>query len=126
MKRVDPKECIRQDVPLYCFRLDPETGELTRYEVWNYYTVTNFYSNKKAYKFRGQIGANTYDKYTVKFEDLNRFAWFKLFTFDPDMDKARQLILADLDERIETAYREAHKWFSVRDLMLKGEPECTT
>ena len=92
--------------PLYCFRLDFETGKVTRYTIDNYvYRDTGYSHYHHVYSFKADIGSSQYH-YDVRDEIIDRFVSQKIFSFNPDMRSAIEIIEETLTNKSEKAKRE--------------------
>lgn len=92
-------------VPLYCFKLDEFTGEITRIVIENFHTVhpSKYIPDRVNYTFR--IGKTTYD---VHGSNIDKFINWKVYSFTDDIDKAKNIMYESLKARY-----------------IKAEMECT-
>lgn len=73
---------------LYCFRLDEDTGVITRYEITEYHEVKYGYRNGKSYlKFNANIGGGK-AVYTVNARNIDSVFQLKVYSFEDSLEKA--------------------------------------
>lgn len=87
---------------LYCFKLDPDTGEVKRYEIKDYHVKKRMWATpKEEICFKENLGTRTDYHYALKPNKLNRFVHEKVFTFDPDYGHAIGIIIDTLKQDVE-------------------------
>lgn len=85
--------------PLYCFRVNPNTGEITKIVIPEYTEVRNQYTPRIIYKFTNCI--NKEGKiYRIVDNKINRFVGMKVFTFNENTDNAYKIIKDTLANKI--------------------------
>lgn len=87
--------------PLYRFKLDEETGEITRLEITDYDLFR--WSNGEEY-YRWQILSNGHYCYIKK--DMDRYKSKRLYSFNPDIEHAREIIKQAINEKRCAAHEE--------------------
>ena len=87
--------------PLYRFKLDEETGEITRLEITDY--ALSHWNNGEQY-YRWQIMSNVHYCYLKK--DMDRYKCKRLYTFNPDFEHAREIIKQFISEKRCAAHEE--------------------
>ena len=93
--------------PLYYFRLNQDTGELTRTEITDYEekNTTNYtYGSRHYYRWKNIVYMYCYDN------DLNKFKHNHLYSFDGDFVRAYKIVQDALLEKMEDAERKYRKW----------------
>lgn len=91
----------------YCFRLNKETGEITRLEIkdykfdaWKGYPV-----RRRCYMFK--VNSNRYCAYEDEFD---RFKNDRVYSFNGSMEHAVQIIYKHLEEKRNAAEKEYKKF----------------
>jgi hypothetical protein len=102
--------------PLYCFRLNDVTGEITKYIITDY--EHREYGYRKFYKFTADLGCRDY-VYIVREQNINKFVSNKVFTFNPNVKDAMVKILNTIKNKKNTAEREANRCSKMMDLISK-------
>lgn len=87
--------------PLYRFKLNYETGEVTRLEITEYDLCQ--WANGEQY-YRWQIMSNVHYCYIKR--DLDKFKSKRLYSFNPDMENAREVIKQFISEKRCAAHEE--------------------
>ena len=95
---------------LYCFKYDKENGKLTKIEISEYATRVNKYTDRKTYYFNKPRINKSSGLYQVPEEKIDRFVSDKVFTFNPDVENAKQIIYSTLEEKRNKAELEYHKY----------------
>ena len=99
--------------PLYRFKLNYETGEVTRLEITEYDLCQ--WSNGEQY-YRWQIMSNVHYCYINR--DLDKYKSKRLYSFNPDFEHAREII----KENISAKRCEAHEeYLRTTELLEKIE-----
>lgn len=102
------------DKPLYCFRLDKETGKITRYTIEDYEDIeVSTYTHRRIFKFVEKLGAKNDYRYTIKHELLDRFVTDKVFTFNPDIDRAYGIINYTIKEKLDKSQTFIDKYTEI-------------
>ena len=104
-------------VPLYCFKLDEFTGEITRIVIENFHTVhpSKYIPDRVNYTFR--IGKTTYD---VHGSNIDKFINWKVYSFTDDIDKAKNIMFEDIKMRYFKAERDAERYATVLVNLKEG------
>lgn len=108
---------------LYCFKLDPVTGVVTRYEVSGAEWTLNRHAwsrGRDEYVFYTDIGTSSRYRYSVQQRNLDRFVSNKLYTFNPDRNAALNIINKALGDKLSQAQREVSKYDMIISLFQKG------
>lgn len=97
--------------PLYCFRLYPEIGEITCLKITNYSTVT-------LCEFTGRYCFEYVDPTTkylnrVRPENIDKLVHNKVYSFDPDIDHAKEIINNAILDKLNAAQAEKEKWLEI-------------
>lgn len=95
--------------PLYCFKLDTETGEIEK-RVITSYTSKKFNDNKEFYSY--QRRGNVYHCYV---KDLDRFKNDHVYSFEDNYEKAKASILKALDVKRLKAHNDYLKYTQVKN-----------
>lgn len=89
-----------QDKPLYCFKVNPETGQITKITIPRYnIKKPSHYTSRLIYVF-GNCISNDGKTYRITSDKLDRFVGNKLFTFNGSSDDAYKFILETINEQI--------------------------
>ncbi len=107
--------------PLYCFKLNEETGEIRQFKITEYEIGRAHWSNKQSY-YRFKINGATFYCYE---NDLNRFKHSHVYSHSPSLDHAKSIIITEVKKRRAKARREYKKWDNAFK-GLCGEPVETT
>lgn len=94
---------------IYCYRYNEETGEIKKYVIEDYTIIKNKYTGNKTYKFRKRLGTKTLTTTYLSENQLNRFVWNKVFTFEENDKKAKLTILIEIRKRIDEAEEKLRK-----------------
>lgn len=89
---------------LYRFKLDPDTGEITVNEITNYDTKENSSYRGSYYKYRGNSVYNY-----VKFSNIDRMFCNQVYTFNPNPEHAKQIVLDALYNKVEQSKKQYEK-----------------
>ena len=92
---------------LYCFKFDPDTGKITKYTIEEYKIVINRFTDRRTFYFNGYHAGRTEKHSQLKEEKLERFTTNCVWTFNPDLKHAIDIMTATLEEKA----CEAHKTF---------------
>ncbi len=102
---------------LYCFKYDKENGKLTKIEIPEYGTSVNRFTERKTYYFNKPRINKSSGLYQVKEEKIDRFVSDKIFTFNPDVENAKEIIYSTLLKKRDKAYDEFHKYDGMVDII---------
>ena len=91
--------------PLYCFRLNEETGEITKHKITEYETCKRGY--REVYFYR----LDSKQKYEVYKSNLDKLIHGKYHTFDGNDEKAIKRILDILEAKRDKANDEYNRWY---------------
>lgn len=105
--------------PLYCYKYNIATQELTEICIEHYKTVTNTFTGRSTYSWTEPKVNKSYTHESVPDTKLDRFVNGKVFTFKHDEDYVLDLILNDIGERLYAAEEEHRKWAYAHTLMLE-------
>lgn len=86
--------------PLYCFRLHKDTGEIEKREITEY--SKRMWDNRREY-FKYQRKGNIYFAYR---EDFDRYKNDRVYSFDDDAEKAKEIILRALEVKCVKAQND--------------------
>lgn len=89
---------------LYRFKLDPDTGEITINEITNYVIVKDSPYRDPYYCYRGK-SVNNY----VKFSNIDRMFCNQVYTFEPNPEHAKQIMLDALYDKAEQLKKQYEK-----------------
>ncbi len=93
--------------PLYCFHLNEATGQLRKFEITDYVIKWFGYGVKhQCYSFMLALNERSPYKYNIKTSNLDRYVGQKLFTFDPDINNAIEVIVKTLEKKSLSAKSE--------------------
>lgn len=108
---------------LYCFKYDKENGKLTKIEIPEYKIITNRFTDKKIYYFEKPKINKSDSHYQTPEEKLDRFVNDKIFTFNPDEQRVKRIILNTICCKRDKAKIEYHKYQNEVEKFLKTFPE---
>lgn len=86
-------------LPIYCFKLDAETFELTRIEITDYETI-KCNSRRHIYKWEKPKINRCEKRFYLNPEKIDRFVNNKVFTFNPDREHAWYIIESTLETKL--------------------------
>ena len=91
-----------ENIPLYCFRINEETGEITSYELTDYKKILKCsYTNQHEFRFDGRnVGGKIKNITVLREENIGRFVNGKVFLYENDIDKARSIALQEIKDRL--------------------------
>lgn len=91
---------------LYCFRLDEDTGAITRYEITEYHEI---YRNGKSYlRVNANIGGGK-AFYTVNTRNIDSVFQLKVYSFEDNLEKAVSKFKAYYKHKKHLAEKEIEK-----------------
>lgn len=108
---------------LYCFKLNMVTGEITRTEINSYHTNMDRYNQKYVYGFKMNFGTKYDYHYRIKEDKLDHFSHDKIFSFDPDIKKAKNIMYVSLKEKQKKAYITEKKLATLTHAILVRNKE---
>lgn len=108
---------------LYCFKYDKENGKLTKIEIPEYKIITNRFTDRKNYCFEKPKINKSYSHYEIPEEKLDRFVSDKLFTFNPDVQRVKRIILNTICCKRDKTKAEYHKYQNEVEKFLETFPE---
>ncbi len=93
---------------LYCFKLDPGTGHISKSEIKDYETmpVSKWVDNGNKYRYKNHRGALT-DAYE---RNLNQMVHYKVYSFNDDIDAAKTIMQGEIENRIKNLFHELEKY----------------
>ena len=95
---------------LYCFKVDDATGDMEKYEITDYeYLDTGNYQYRPVYRFMS-VFSSYKCKYSVRVKNIDKYVSHKLFTFNPDTNRAVSLIRKELKRKADAARREMRRY----------------
>ncbi len=112
-----------KDRQLYCFKYNEETGEITRIEIPEYTLETHYWTGKKTYCFDKPKINKSYSHETIAEGKLDRYVTGKVFTFNPNIQYAKRIILETLTAKYYKAEAERLKLRDAVGEFLKANPE---
>jgi hypothetical protein len=90
-----------ENKPIYCFKLDNETFELTRIEITDYKIHRLNEYGRFRYKWENPK-INKCDRYYyLEPKKMDRFVNYKVFTLNPDAQNALNIIKATLEKQLD-------------------------
>lgn len=90
-----------QDKPLYCFKVNPETGQIKKITIPRYnIKKPSHYTSRLIYIF-GNCISNDGKTYRITSDKLDRFVGNKLFTFNGSILDAREVITDTLLDQLD-------------------------
>ena len=101
---------------LYRFRLNKETGKIDTFKITEYSVVGGVYS-RKCYRYHGPSCTNFVD-----FKNIDKMFCNQVYTFNPDINAARQIMLDTLNDKADMLRKE---YDTIRDILEKMEEEVT-
>lgn len=100
--------------PLYCFKLNEESGLITKCTIPEYEKVqVSKWTGRTEYRFKTSIWAGTKTQYICREENIDYFVNGKLYTFNPDRKRATALIRSYINQRCDKHYTEYKRWQEV-------------
>ena len=105
---------------LYCFKVNPEDGEIKKITIPEYTVKNNSpYTSRKTYTFNNNI--NSEGKfYYLSSEKIDRYVSNKLFTFDSSMIDAVTEIINTLETKSEKLRDDLRKNESILAMVKRG------
>lgn len=100
---------------LYCFKYDKENGKLTKIEIPEYGISVNKFTERKTYYFNKPRINKSSGLYQVQEEKIDRFVSDKVFTFNPDVENVKRIILNTICCKRNKAYDEYIKYSEMVD-----------
>lgn len=103
--------------PLYCFKLDEQTGEITRLVIENYskYQPSPFVPSRVFYTFV----INNY-RHDLNSKNLDRCVNWRYYTFEDNLDKVKQEFISDLRNKITKAKKDLFRYSNAYENILGG------
>ena len=97
-------------IPLYCFKLDKDTGIITRETIEEYHTVhpSMYIPSRVIYKYK-----NRQNGCDIHGENLDKFVNWKVYSFNSDTERAKKIILENLIMRHTKAQYDAMRFSDV-------------
>lgn len=109
------------DKPFYCFKLDPDTYEIEKFTINEYWVYTNIFTKHKTYSFDAPPHITKYDKhYSIRDNKFNRFVSGKVFTFNGDIESAIDIIHLDMVLKYDKALIEVQKCETMLDKFMEA------
>jgi len=105
--------------PLYCYKYDMATQELTEICITHYNTKTNTFTGRSTYTWDDPKVNKSYTHESVPDTKLDRFVNGKVFTFTQGEDHALDIILDDISRRHHIASEEYRKWSYAHTMILE-------
>lgn len=112
-----------KNTPLYCFRIDEETGDITSYTLTDYSKrCISSYTHRNEFRFDGRlIGCSIKNITVLREENIGRYVNGKVFLYENDIEKARSIVLNDIKNRLETAKANAKRYEEFYNKLSKGD-----
>lgn len=102
--------------PLYCFRLYPDTGKITCLKIEDYSQVTVCtFTSRYCLEY---VDPTTKYLNRVRPENIDKLVHNKVYTFDPDPDRAKEIINNAILDKLNAAVAEKEKWLEIYDKLL--------
>ena len=100
---------------LYCFKLDPNTGQISRSVIKDYKTipVSQWVDNGNKYRYKNNHGTLT-DAYE---RNLNQMVHNKVYSFNDDIGAAKHIMQETIKNRIQNLFHELEKCQTVLERM---------
>ena len=95
---------------LYCFKFNPNTFEITKWEITKYQKRKVNDCGRVVYTFRNSKISDRTGAYSVENTKLNRFVSNKVFTFNPDEKRVRRIIESTLVDKYYTTLKQANSY----------------
>lgn len=95
---------------LYCYKLNPVTFNLDKYEIANYMKIEDK-NIRYTVNYKNKNGTYTYA--VVWDSDLDTFEHSRLYTFNPNQDEVIKIITDYLVDKRTKAYKEYDKWNTI-------------
>ena len=105
------------DKPIYCFKVNPYNGEITKYTIIDYRKRKINDCGRVVYTFRNPKACDGYAHYAIENSKLDRFVNYKLFTFEDDRARTERIIANTLCEKYLKAKIEAQKLEKLMDML---------
>lgn len=102
--------------PLYCFRLCSDTGKITRLKIEDYSQVTLCtFTSRYCLEYTDPT-----TKYLnrVRPENIDKLVHNKVYTFNPDIDHAKEIINKAILDKLNAAQAEKEKWLEIYNKLL--------
>ena len=106
--------------PLYCFKFDDITGEVTQIQIPKY-AVGYAYVRKKVYHFECSEIVKNQKQFTVEEKKFDRFVNGKIYTFNGDRKAAIDLMLKTMKDKKKYHDREMRRWNKLYVLLWRAE-----
>lgn len=111
--------------PLYCFKFNDETGEITKIEIPKYRTDYNKYTKKNTYVW-SEPRINVSDShFSVSDDKIDRFVTNKVFTFNTDYEHACEIIRNTLIEDAEKLEKQMRRKLELLNIFRAGQGKRT-
>lgn len=112
-----------KDKPLYCFKLEINTNDLkyniTKIEIPEYILKINCFTERKCYCFENQFINKSCKHYVVEESKLDRFVSSKVYSFNPDIQNAKEIIFLELENKTNEYYTLYMQWKEKLECFLK-------
>lgn len=109
--------------PLYCFKVNPDTGEITTFTITEYQERTNIYNDLVSYRWVTPR-INTTDRFFVTYNGkLDKFTGNKVYSFNPDKQHAVGIMKATLEKKIEEYQKTEKRWQDILHRLNVSEGE---
>lgn len=109
--------------PLYCFKYNEETGEITKIEILVYTLETHYWTGKKTYCFDKPKINKSYTHEVIAEGKLDRYVSGKVFTFNPNLQYVKRIILETLTAKYYKLEDERLKLRDAVEEFLRANPE---
>ncbi len=94
--------------PIYKFVLDEETGKITVDELTDYDKVNEKWVTKSYYRYkRNNLFYYIYDA------DLDKFKHGHVYSFNPDIEHAKEIIVEAIGQKLAKAQADVTRWAKV-------------
>lgn len=105
------------DKPIYCFKVNPYNGEITKYTITDYRKRKINDCGRMVYTFRNPKVCDGYAHYAIENSKLDRFVNYKIFTFEDDQTRAERIIANTLHGKYLKAKIEVQKLEKPMDVL---------
>lgn len=97
---------------LYCYKVDEVTGQITQYEIKDYEFHKSVFGSKNhdTWSFRGIISKDCNYRYCIERFKMDRYVSQKVFTFNPSIEYAHNIIKKTINGKIIKAQYEEKKY----------------
>lgn len=107
--------------PLYCFKFNDITGEITRIEIPEYRRIVNTYSGIVSYRWDNPRINKSDTHFSVDSTKIDRFVSYKVFTFNDDYDYACKVIQETLLKDADMLEKQLSRKYELLNIHMKAQ-----